>query len=90
MERVNGNPLDVAALADFAATAQPTVSVAEASRIGGFGTSTGYAAIARGDFPFQTIKVGGKVRVVTASIVRVLSGQAEPTSPAPASALAAA
>ncbi|MET7639339.1 helix-turn-helix domain-containing protein [Streptomyces sp. NPDC005438] len=84
MERVNGNPPDVAALAEFAATRSLTVSVAEASRVVGVGTSTAYEAIKRGDFPFQTIKVGGKVRVVTASIVRVLSGEPDPTPPAAA------
>ncbi|SCK37242.1 hypothetical protein H181DRAFT_03149 [Streptomyces sp. WMMB 714] len=71
-------------LAEISATWAPTASVREAARVAGYSDSALYAAIARGECPFQTIKVGGKTRILTASLVRVLSGEPDPTPPASA------
>lgn len=50
-----------------------TVSVADACRALGFSARHGYTAIKSGTFPGRVIVVGRRVRVVTASIVAVLS-----------------
>lgn len=65
-------------LDEIRSTWPPTVSVPQAARAAGYADSTLYAAIARGECPFQTIRLGGgKTRVITASLVRVLSGEPE-------------
>lgn len=52
-----------------------TVNVREANRAGGWSDSHGYDLITRGEYPFKTLRVGGRIRVLTASIVRVLSAE---------------
>lgn len=50
-----------------------TVTVAEASRAFGISRSHGYDLITRGEFPARVLVVGNTKRVVTASIVALLS-----------------
>lgn len=50
-----------------------TVDVAVAASAFGLSKSFSYEAIARGEFPAKTLKVGGRWRVITASIVKALS-----------------
>jgi predicted DNA-binding transcriptional regulator AlpA len=52
-----------------------TVSVPTACSALGIGKSCGYDAARRGNFPARVIKVGGRYRVVTASLVQVLGGE---------------
>jgi hypothetical protein len=52
------------------------VGVAEAGRVLGLGRSAAYEAIASGTFPAKTIKVGGRLKVLTASLLAVLEGEA--------------
>ena len=52
-----------------------TVSVPTACKPLGVCNSHGYALVARGEFPARVIRVGGRVRVVTASLVRLLEDQ---------------
>lgn len=50
------------------------VEVPEACRAYRISRSHGYALIERGEFPAATIRVGGRLRVLTASIVSSLTG----------------
>jgi hypothetical protein len=50
----------------------PTVDVTEAARALGISRSSAYTAIASGDFPVATIRVSRRLRVLTASLIRVL------------------
>lgn len=50
-----------------------TVDVAQACRPFGISRSFGYELAARDEFPARVIKVGGRMRVVTASIVAALA-----------------
>jgi predicted DNA-binding transcriptional regulator AlpA len=50
-----------------------TVDVATAARVIGISRSHAYVLIKHGEFPAKTIKVGSRVRVITASLVEVLS-----------------
>lgn len=50
----------------------PTLDVAEAAGWLGVGRSTAYEAIRRGEFPAKTITVNRRLRVLTASLIRVL------------------
>ena len=52
-----------------------TVDVTQAGRAFGLSKSFSYDLLARGEFPARAIKVGGRWRVLTASIIRVLSGE---------------
>ena len=52
-----------------------TVDVSAAGRAFGLSRSLSYDLVARGEFPATVIKVGGRYRVVTASIVRALSDE---------------
>lgn len=52
----------------------PTLDVGTASAVLGISRAHGYAQAARGQFPCRVIKVGGRYRVVTASLVRLLEG----------------
>lgn len=61
-------------LAEIAAGA-PTLDVATACRHIGISTSYGYELISRGEFPCRVLLVGRRRRVVTASLVALLSGQ---------------
>lgn len=51
-----------------------TVSMPTACSALGIGKSCGYDAARRGEFPARVIKVGGRVRVCTASLLQVLEG----------------
>jgi predicted DNA-binding transcriptional regulator AlpA len=51
---------------------RPTASVPEAGRILGMGRNASYAAVRDGKFPFPTIVAGGRVRVPTVHIRRLL------------------
>lgn len=50
-----------------------TVSVPRAALAFGLSRSHAYDVASRDEFPARVIKVGGRLRVVTASIVRALS-----------------
>jgi predicted DNA-binding transcriptional regulator AlpA len=50
----------------------PTLDVTEAAGWLGVGRSSAYEAIRRGDFPAKTITVNRRLRVLTASLIRVL------------------
>ncbi|MFR9803150.1 DNA-binding protein [Pseudonocardia sp. RS010] len=49
-----------------------TVDIPQGSRPFGISRSFGYELAARGEFPARVIKVGGRLRVVTASIIAAL------------------
>ncbi len=52
-----------------------TVGVPQASEQAlGLSRSWGYALVAAGEFPARTIKIRGRTRVVTASLIRLLEG----------------
>lgn len=51
-----------------------TVDVPQACRPFGISRSYGYELIKRDEFPARVIKVGGRARVVTASIIAALEG----------------
>lgn len=51
-----------------------TVAVPTACRALGVSPSHGYELIKTGEFPVRVLKVGGRLRVVTASIVALLRG----------------
>lgn len=51
-----------------------TVSVPAACGAFGIGRSYGYELVKRGEFPARTLKVGGRVRVITASVLAELEG----------------
>ncbi|MFJ7242838.1 helix-turn-helix domain-containing protein [Streptomyces olivaceus] len=69
-------PIRTTTLAEIAASWAPTASVADAAAASGYSKAHLYRAISRGECPFRTIQVGGKIRIITASLVRVLSGEA--------------
>lgn len=53
-----------------------SVDIATASAAFGISRSYGYELVARGEFRAKVIKVGGRHRVVTSSIIRALSDAA--------------
>jgi predicted DNA-binding transcriptional regulator AlpA len=54
------------------ATAGPTVSMVEACEALGIGKSHGYVLASRGEFPARVLKLGGRYRVVTRSLLDLL------------------
>lgn len=52
-----------------------TVSLTEANRAFGISKSHGYDLAARDAYPARVLRVGGRIRVLTASIVKVLSAE---------------
>jgi predicted DNA-binding transcriptional regulator AlpA len=52
-----------------------TVDVAQGGRAFGLSKSFSYDLLARGEFPARALKVGGRWRIVTASIVKALSAE---------------
>jgi hypothetical protein len=50
-----------------------TVDIPKANAALGLSRAHGYALAQRGEYPARVLKVGGRYRVVTASIVRLLS-----------------
>ncbi len=53
-----------------------TVDVPTAGAVFGLSRSHSYDLVSRGEFPVRVIKVGRRYRVLTASIIGVLSSQA--------------
>ena len=53
----------------------PTITPAEAAPVLGISRRSVYQAISDGTFPAQTLKVGGRIHVVTASLLAVLSAE---------------
>ena len=66
----------VPTLDEIKTTWPATVSVEEGSKALGFSRAYGYALIARGEFPVKVIRAGRRFSVITASLVRVLEGEA--------------
>ena len=54
----------------------PVVNVADAARALDVSRATAYAALAEGNLPVRTIRVGRRIKVVTASIIDALSANA--------------
>lgn len=52
-----------------------TVDPATGGAAFGISRSYAYELVRRGEFPAKVIKVGGKTRIVTASILAALSGE---------------
>lgn len=52
-----------------------TVSITHACRALGISRSYGYELSALNQFPTRTLRVGGSVRILTASLIKVLSGE---------------
>lgn len=70
--KVKAGPLPT--LAELAAGEHgPTLDVSTSSRLVGISPSHGYNLIARGEFPCRVIRAGGRYRVVTASLVALLT-----------------
>lgn len=55
----------------------PTVDVPTAAMVFGVSRSHAYELVIRGEFPAKVIKVGSRYRVITESIIRALSADAE-------------
>ena len=55
----------------------PTVKVEVAARPLGISRSGAYEAIRTGKFPVKTIRVGHRIRVLTADLIRVLEGDGD-------------
>ena len=51
----------------------PVVNVADAARALDVSRATAYAALAEGNLPVRTIRVGRRIKVVTSSIIDALS-----------------
>lgn len=54
----------------------PTLDITKSCQLLGISKSSGYALAARGAFPCRVLRVGGSYRVITASLMRVLEGEA--------------
>jgi predicted DNA-binding transcriptional regulator AlpA len=52
-----------------------TVSLTQACRALGISRSFGYELAALDQFPARSLRIGGSVRVLTVSLVKVLSGE---------------
>lgn len=53
-----------------------TCDVEDAGRALGISRSTAYELVRLGEFPARTIKAGARIRVLTVSLLTVLSGEA--------------
>lgn len=53
----------------------PTIDVNEAARALGVSRAHAYASIKRGEFPIKVIQIGGRIKIVTASLVQFLEGK---------------
>jgi predicted DNA-binding transcriptional regulator AlpA len=53
----------------------PLVSMAAACSVLGVGRSTGYELADKDDFPCKVVRVGSRIRVVTASLLALLEGE---------------
>lgn len=67
--------LTAPSLDEIRTTWPATVSVEWGSNACGFSRAYGYDLIQRGEFPAKVIKAGRRYSVITASLVRVLSGE---------------
>lgn len=59
-----------------------TVDVGQAGKAFGISKSHAYDLVNRGEFPARCIRVGGRWRVLTSSIVSVLTGEQFPDNKA--------
>ncbi|WP_200800085.1 hypothetical protein [Jatrophihabitans endophyticus] len=50
----------------------PTVPIVKGGAALGYGANGTYAAYKSGDFPLQVLKIGRRLRIVTAELVRLL------------------
>lgn len=66
----------VPTLAEIAELWPPTVDVPLAGKVFGLSRTHSYELVAKGEFPAEVIKVGSRYRVVTASVIHVLSVKA--------------
>jgi hypothetical protein len=66
-------------LDEIRTTWPPTCSVPKAAAVLGISKSHAYEAIGLGQFPVKTLRVGGRVVVIVADLVKVLS--ADPGGP---------
>lgn len=55
-----------------------TVNLPTGAKALGISRSNAYELLARHEFPIKTLRVGGRWRVITADLVRVLSAQEGP------------
>lgn len=62
-------------LNEISTTWAATVSIPKAAAAFGVSDSHAYDLVARGEFPARVLKVGSRYRVVTASIIAVLSNE---------------
>ncbi|GAB3902685.1 hypothetical protein GCM10029964_093510 [Kibdelosporangium lantanae] len=69
------NTKETPTLAEIRERWPATVDVVVAGRAFGLSRSLSYDLVARGEFPATVIKVGGRYRVITASILRTLSDE---------------
>jgi len=60
-------------LAEIKATWPPTVDVSTAATAFGISRSNAYELIARSEFPAKVARYGGRMKVITESIIRALS-----------------
>jgi Helix-turn-helix domain len=55
----------------------PAVNVEDGAKAFGISRATAYASIADGSFPAATIKVRGRLKVLTASLIESLEGRGD-------------
>jgi hypothetical protein len=58
----------------------PTLNVPQVARILGVSKSGLYEAIRRGDAPVKTLRVLGRIKVITQSVIDLLTGEDEDAS----------
>lgn len=56
----------------------PTLDVRPTAELIGISGAALYEAIRRGDAPVRAIRVGGRIKIVTASVVELLCGSPDP------------
>ena len=72
---VSGSPAPEGPTLAEVRTWPATVSISQACRALGISRSFGYELSALNQFPARCLRVGGSVRVLTVSLIRVLSGE---------------
>lgn len=55
----------------------PAVNAEDGARALGISRAHAYVSIREGSFPAKTIKVGGRIKVLTASLIAVLEGNGQ-------------
>jgi hypothetical protein len=63
-----------ASLDEIVATWPPTVDVVTAGRAFGLGRAAAYELARRGDFPTPVLRLGTRLRIVTADVITALGG----------------